>query len=79
MMTRARVMGHLLLWCGFFAGAYLAVAQVEHVADKWSTINWPMYLLALAVGVTGVVLLARPSGSRRHTPTNWMPISKYWT
>ena len=56
-MSITRLAGHILLWCGFLVGAYLAVQHVENVADKWSTIRWPLYLAALAVGTIGVGLL----------------------
>lgn len=48
--------GHLLLWSGFLAAAFLSVLRTEQ-ADKWSTIPWIWYLLALAIGFVGVVLV----------------------
>ena len=56
-MNVIRLFGHLLLWCGFLAGAFVAVQNAEKVGDAWNTIRWPLYLLALAIGVTGVVFL----------------------
>lgn len=56
-MSITRLSGHILLWCGFLAGAYLAVQHVENVVDKWDTIRWPLYFGALAIGTIGVVIL----------------------
>lgn len=56
-MNPFRILGHLLLWSGFLGGAYLAVCNAEVANDKWSTINWPLYITALALGTAGVVLL----------------------
>ncbi len=56
-MTPLRLVGHLLLWTGFFAGSFLAVRNAEVVDAKWSTIPWLWYALAVVVGVGGVVLL----------------------
>ena len=58
-MNPLRIAGHILLWLGFLAGAFLAVRNVEVAGATWSTIEWPKYTLALAVGVAGVVLLRR--------------------
>jgi hypothetical protein len=51
-------LGHVLLWAGFLGAAFSAVIRTEQ-ADKWSTIPWPWYLISLAVGFVGVVLLRR--------------------
>ncbi|MHB0959190.1 MAG: hypothetical protein ACYC0X_24040 [Pirellulaceae bacterium] len=56
-MNPRRWIGHVLMWLGFFAGAFVTVQNVEVEADKWSTIHWPYYVLALSVGVAGVVML----------------------
>jgi len=54
--------GHVLLWSGFLVAAYSSVAHRE-LEDKWSTIPWLWYLIALAVGFVGVVLVRR---SKKH-------------
>jgi hypothetical protein len=56
-MTPLRLVGHILLWAGFFAGSFLAVQNAELAEDKWSTVKWPWYALALGVGISGVVVL----------------------
>ena len=57
MGSRARIIGHLLLWCGFLYGAYIAVEHVERSEDPWSTIRWGHFASSIAVGTVGVVLL----------------------
>ena len=56
-MNPIRSIGHFLLWCGFLGGVFVAVRNVEIAGDKWNTIQWPFYALAIGVGVAGVVLL----------------------
>jgi hypothetical protein len=56
-MTPLRLLGHLLLWTGFFTGSFLAVRNAEVAGDKWATIQWPWYAIALFVGICGVVVL----------------------
>jgi hypothetical protein len=56
-MTPLRLVGHVLLWTGFFAGALVAVQNLEVAENKWATVNWLWYAAALAVGICGVVLL----------------------
>lgn len=56
-MSPLRLVGHILLWLGFFAGAFVTVRHLEVVGDKWRTIDWPLYALALCVGSVGVILL----------------------
>ena len=57
MPSRIRVWGHLLLWTGFLAGAFLSVRRTEVPGAPWSTISWPAYGAALLVAGAGVVLL----------------------
>jgi hypothetical protein len=52
-----KVLGHLLLWIGFLSGAFLTVRNLEVKEHKWRTIHWPLYGIALGVGVAGVTLL----------------------
>ena len=56
-MSGIRVVGHVLLWLGFLAGAFVAVRSVEVEAAPWSTISWPAYGVAMFVAVVGVVVL----------------------
>ncbi len=56
-MNPLRLVGHLLLWAGFLAGAFLAVRNVEVTDAPWTTVDWPSYALALLIGVVGVVIL----------------------
>lgn len=64
-MKLPRWCGHVLLWIGFLGGALLAVRSSELPARPWSTIDWPAYLLALAVAVAGVVVLRSTRRSAR--------------
>ena len=70
-MSGLRWSGHLLLWIGFLAGALFAVCRTEIPDQPWSTIVWPAYGVALAVSLTGVVLLRTASrrgagGTQQH-------------
>ncbi len=56
-MNPIRWTGHFLLWCGFLGGVFVAVRNTEIANAKWSTIEWPLYALAIAVGTVGVVIL----------------------
>jgi hypothetical protein len=56
-MNPLRLVGHLLLWAGFFAGSFLAVQNAEVAENKWATVKWTWYALALGVGICGVVVL----------------------
>ena len=56
-MTPLRLVGHVLLWTGFFAGSFLAVQNAEVAGDKWATVKWPWYAAALGIGICGVVVL----------------------
>lgn len=58
-MSAPRLLGHLLLWVGFLGGAFLAVRNPEVKENKWQTIHWPLYAIALSVGVVGVGLLRK--------------------
>ncbi len=51
-----RSLGHALLWIGFLAAAFVSLARLEQ-PDKWSTISWTQYAVAMAVGIVGVALL----------------------
>jgi hypothetical protein len=61
-----RGLGHLCLWCGFLGAAFCSVLRLEQSSDKWSTIPWNWYLLAMGIGVAGVVLLRR-ARQQEHT------------
>ncbi len=52
-----RTLGHLLLWVGFLAAAFVSVSRLEQADDKWSTIPWVWYAVSMAVGIVGIVLL----------------------
>lgn len=53
-----RPLGHVLMWGGFIAGAFVSLSQVEKAGvDKWATIPWHLYAIAMAVGIAGVFLL----------------------
>lgn len=52
-----RPLGHTLLWAGFLAAAFASVFRLEDSVDKWSTIPWLWYGVAMVVGVTGIALL----------------------
>ena len=57
-----RILGHLLLWIGVIAAAFVAVVRE-------AAIDWPWYAAALAVGLVGVVLLrvtARAAATAQH-------------
>ncbi len=56
-MSGIRVVGHVLLWLGFLAGAFVAVRSVEVDGAPWSTISWPAYGVAMFVAIVGVVVL----------------------
>ena len=52
-----RILGHILLWIGFFAGSFVMLRNLENETARWQTINWTYYGLAFLVGSVGVVLL----------------------
>ncbi len=56
-MNPIRLVGHVLLWCGFLGGSFATVQHVELAHDKWNTIQWSLYAMALAVGIVGVIIL----------------------
>jgi hypothetical protein len=64
-MKLPRWCGHVLLWIGFLGGALLAVRNSEIPGRPWATISWPAYLLALAVAMSGVVILRATRRSAR--------------
>ncbi len=49
--------GHAFLWSGFIAAAFTSLCRLEQTGDKWSTIPWLWYAVAVGVGFTGVVIL----------------------
>ncbi|MEM6469340.1 MAG: hypothetical protein AAF802_07200 [Planctomycetota bacterium] len=51
------LLGQILLWSGFLAASFVSVASLEDPDDKWRTIPWAWYAVAMAVGIAGVVLL----------------------
>lgn len=61
-MSAMRIIGHVLLWIGFLAGALITVQSTENPDAPWATIIWERYLLAIFVGAVGVVLLRKTSG-----------------
>jgi len=64
-MNKTRICGHLLLWIGFLAGAFLAVMSIEVPQTPWSTISWPAYGAAIFTAIVGVIVLRitkRPAG-----------------
>ncbi len=77
-MTSNRLLGHILLWCGFFAAAFTSVCQSENAANKWASIDWRFYGAALAVGFAGVVVLRRTKRTAAEesasTATHWQTI-----
>ena len=52
-----RPLGHILLWIGFLAAAFVSVSRLEDSSDKWSTIPWLWYGVAMVIGVTGIAFL----------------------
>jgi hypothetical protein len=52
-----RYLGHLLLWAGFLAGAFVSLSRLEQDGSKWATISWVWYAVFISVGIAGVVLL----------------------
>ncbi len=54
-----RPLGHALLWTGFLAAAFASVCRLEQAHNKWSTIPWGWYAVAMAVGIIGIFLLRR--------------------
>ena len=57
MSQAMRPLGHTLLWAGFLAAAFASVFRFEDSGDKWSTIPWLWYGVAMVIGVTGIALL----------------------
>ena len=56
-MNSKKVVGQVLLWAGFFGAAFLTVLKTEVDGSKWSTVPWLGYVIFMAVGIAGVVLL----------------------
>lgn len=54
-----RALGQLLLWLGFLAGSFASVSRLEVEGDKWATVPWTWYVIAIGVGIVGIVLLRR--------------------
>jgi len=64
-----RLLGHILLWLGFFAGSFVMLQHLENPTDRWATINWTYYGGAFLIGTIGVVLLrvtAKQAGGQAH-------------
>ncbi len=59
------LLGQLALWTGFLLGAFTAVARLEVDENPWSTIAWWQYGGAIAVAITGIVLLRMDKASKR--------------
>lgn len=51
-----RMAGHVLMWLGFLAAAFITTRQLDMVA-------WGAYVPAAVVGIAGVVLLRRTAGA----------------
>ena len=51
-----RNLGHVLMWVGFLATAFVAMQQSDQI-------NWTNYVFTALVGVAGVVLLRRTAGA----------------
>jgi hypothetical protein len=64
-MSGLRLCGHLLLWIGFLAGAFISVRNIEVVNDPWATISWLEYCSALALSGVGVVVLRKTQRAAR--------------
>lgn len=54
-----RALGQVLMWLGFLGGSFVSVSRLEVKGDKWATVPWLWYEIAMGVGVVGVVLLRR--------------------
>jgi len=64
-----RLLGHILLWVGFFSGSFVMLQNLEDPTDRWATINWSYYGGAFLFGTLGVVLLrvtAKQAGGQAH-------------
>ncbi|MDV6031941.1 MAG: hypothetical protein F9B45_17995 [Phycisphaera sp. RhM] len=57
-----RALGQILMWFGFLGGAFASVSQLELQDDKWATVPWLWYAVAMAVGIAGIGLLRRAKG-----------------
>lgn len=51
-----RNLGHVLMWLGFLATAFVAMQQSDQI-------NWTKYVFTGMVGIAGVVLLRRTAGA----------------
>jgi hypothetical protein len=47
--------GHVLMWLGFLAAAFVTTRRAD-------VVQWPLYAAAAAVGLAGVVILRRTGG-----------------
>lgn len=54
-----RGLGQILMWLGFLGGSFASVSRLELKQDKWATVPWFAYGIAMAVGIVGVALLRR--------------------
>lgn len=52
-----RPLGYVLMWGSFVAAAYASVFRLEIASDKWGTIGWLGYAIAMTVGFGGIVLI----------------------
>jgi hypothetical protein len=52
-----RALGQVLMWLGFLGGSFVSVSQLELNDDKWATIPWLWYGIAMGIGLVGIVLL----------------------
>lgn len=64
-MTNKSIIGQSLLWLGFLLGSFVSVLRLENEQSPWTTIPWAGYLMALAIGTAGVVLLRIHKAARR--------------
>ena len=47
------------MWLGFLGGSFASVSQLELKEDKWATVPWLSYGIAMGIGMIGIVLLRR--------------------
>lgn len=50
-----RKIGHVLMWLGFLAAAFITTRQLD-------VVSWGLYVPAAVVGIAGVVILRRTAG-----------------
>lgn len=58
-MNSSKLIGQVLLWCGFLAAALVTVSRLEIPEQPWQTVPWGLYAVSMVVGAVGVVFLRR--------------------